>query len=223
MRNVVLRGAAFALFLAVNFVTAADYSLQLAEKSAPKQIGESIRGVLQPKAIQLMKGDKPALELWLRQEIPLKSKVESGKDAIASVGETTLIGVISIQSALQDYKGNDIPAGTYTARFGLQPQDGDHLGSADYPYFVVLIPTDSDKEPGGIDKYKPMVKASGKVIPSGHPAVLSLRPASPGGKLPRIEEPAPEHSAIRLEVPAKAPEGDKTSIAFDLVYRGKGH
>ncbi len=218
-----LRYAIVALVLAAAAVaSAADYTLQIGQKAPPKETGESIRAVLQPKAIQLMNGDKAALEIWLRQEIPLKSKPASPKEALGAVGETTLMGVVAIQESLQDYKGNDIPKGTYTARLGLQPQDGDHLGTAEFPYFLVLIPADSDKELGGIDKFRPMVKASGKAIASGHPAVLSLRPADPGGKIPRLDEPAPEHNAIRLEVPGAA-EGTKSPIVFDVVYRGKGH
>jgi len=201
----------------------ADYSVKTADKPVPNTVGESIRGVLQNKAIQLVSGDKPAIEAWLRQEVPLKSK-PSG-DALLSIPETTVMGVLAIQEkGMQDYKGNDIPAGTYTARFGLQPQDGDHLGTADFNSFLVLIPADSDKELNGIDKFKPMVKASGKVTSSGHPVVISLRPASGGGDAPALTEPAPEHKAIRLKLPGKVTGGsDKADVSFDLVFQGKGH
>jgi hypothetical protein len=180
--------------------------------------------VLQSKAIKVVSNDQTMLELWPRQELPLKSK-PSSTDSLAAIPETTLVAVISIQRAgLQDYKGNDIPSGTYTARFGLQPQDGDHLGTADFSTFLVLIPAESDKELGGIDKFKPMVKASGKVTPSGHPAILSLRPAAAAGALPQVTEPAPEHQAIRLKLQGKvAGSNDSADIVFDLVFQGKGH
>jgi len=204
---------------------AADSTVKTSEKPIPKQVGDSIRAVLQPKATQLLSADKPILEAWFRQEIPLKSKPSSGSEALTAVPETALLGVVTIQDkGLQDYKGNDIPAGTYTARFGLQPQDGDHLGTAEFNTFLVLIPADSDKELGGIDKFRPMVKASGKVTPSGHPAILSLRPAPGEGAIPRVTEPAPEHQAIRLKLPGKVSgSGEKADVIFDLVYQGKGH
>src|SRR5438045_5022790 len=152
------------LFLsAVGVSSAADFTLKTADKPPPNQIGESIRAVLQSKPVQLLSGDKPALEMWFRQEIPLKSKSASPNDALGSVAETALMGVLAVaDKGFQDYKGNDIPTGMYTARFALQPQDGDHLGTADYNTFLVLIPADSDKELNGLDKFKPMVKASGK-------------------------------------------------------------
>jgi hypothetical protein len=201
----------------------AEFSVKTADKPVPNAVGESIRGVLPNKAIQLVSDDKPAFEAWLRQEVPLKSK-PSG-DALLSIPETTVMGVLSIQEkGMQDYKGNDIPPGTYTARFGLQPQDGDHLGTADFNSFLVLIPVDADKDLNGIDKFKPMVKASGKVTSSGHPVVISLRPASGAGDSPSVTEPAPEHKAIRLKLPGKVSGGnDKADVSFDLVFQGKGH
>ena len=210
---------------AVSFSTAADFTLKTAEKPPPKEIGDSIRSVLQPKAIQLLSGDKPALEIWFRQEIPLKSKPASPTDALSAVSETALVGAVAVEEkGLQDYKGNDVPTGTYTARFGLQPQDGDHLGTADYNTFLVLIPADSDKDLNGLDKFKPMVKASGKATTSGHPVVLSLRPPSGDATAPSITEPATDHKAIRLKLPGKVSGGaDKADIVFDLVYQGKGH
>src|ERR1043166_5107398 len=80
------------LFLAAFLVglraSAADFTLKTADKSAPKEIPESIRGVLQSKAIQLLQGDKPALEIWLRQEVPLKSKPASANEALMAITET---------------------------------------------------------------------------------------------------------------------------------------
>lgn len=211
--------------LGVGLSSAADFTLKTADKPPPKEIGGTILAVLQPKAIQLLSGDKPALEIWLRQEIPLKSKPSSASDALGSVSETALIGIVAVEDkGFQDYKGNDLSAGTYTARFGLQPQDGDHLGTADYNTFLVLIPADSDKELNGIDKFKPMVKASGKATSSGHPVVLSLRPPSGGATATSLTEPATDHKAIRIKLPGKVSSGgDKAEIVFDLVYQGKGH
>ena len=218
--------AVFTLFFsAVSLSSAADFALKTGDKPPPKEIGDSIRAVLQPKAIQLLFGDKPALEIWFRQEIPLKSKPASAKDALGAVPETALIGAVAVEEkGFQDYKANDIPTGTYTARFGLQPQDGDHLGTADYNTFLVLIPADSDKELNGIDKFKPMVKASGKATSSGHPVVLSLRPPSGNATAPSLTESAADHKAIRSRLPGKVSSGaDKADLVFDLVYQAKGH
>ena len=214
---------AAALFIGAH-VSAADFALKTADKPAPKEIGDSIRGALQSKAIQLVQGDKPALEIWFRQEVPLKSKPSSASEALGAVGETTLMGAVAVNdTSLRDYKDNEIPKGIYTARFGLQPKDGDHLGTAEFDYFLVLIAAENDKDLNGLDKFKPMVKASGKSTSSGHPLVVSLRPASGDGTMPSLTDPVAEHKAIRVKLPAKTSGGEKSDLLFDVVYQGHGH
>ncbi|PYJ82820.1 MAG: hypothetical protein DME22_17345 [Verrucomicrobia bacterium] len=202
---------------------AGDFSVKVADKEPPNQIGESIRKALQPKSVQLLNGDKPVFEFWFGSEVSLKSKPGSADKALGSIHETTLLGAVSVGNGQRDYKDNEIAAGVYTMRFGLQPQDGDHLGSAEYPYFAVLIPAKNDTQLDGIASFKAMTKASGKDTASGHPVVLSLRPiSSDTGDFPKLNEPVAEHNSVRVKVPAKAGE-EKTGIAFELVYKGHGH
>ena len=211
--------AVLALLACGPILKGAQLELKTAE-STPQEISDSIRALLQPKAAQLVRDGKPVLEVWLRKEVPTKSAPTS----VRSIAETTLVGAVAVRSdEFRDYKDNQIPQGVYVARFVMQPQDGDHLGTADYSTFLALLPATVDKEPGTFDRYQPMVKASGRITPSGHPVVLSLRPASSGeAKAPALVEPEQEHKAIRLKVPAKG--GDQSGeLTFDLVYEGHGH
>ena len=220
-----LLGLIASLGLAAGLAQGADLTLKSADKPAPKEISESIRAALQPKAVQLLNGDKPAFEIWLRTELPLKARPASANDSLSAVPETTLAGVISVSGGgFRDYKDNEISKGVYTARFGLQPQDGNHLGTAEYNYFLILLPPDADKEPGGMANLKSMIKTSGTLTSSGHPLIVSLRPAPPGeAGAPKLTEPIAEHKAVRLNVPGKAADGTKADVAFDLVYQGTGH
>ena len=222
--------SALSLFIVAAFAgsgaaSAAELALKVADRPAPKEVSESIRASLEPKAVQLLNGEKLALELWPRAELPLKSKPASANDSLSAIGETTLVGIIMVnESGFRDYKDNEIPKGTYTARFGLQPQDGDHLGTAEFNYFLVLISADSDKELGGFNQSRPMLKASGKLTSSGHPVVVSLRPASSSETgTPKLAEPVAEHKAVRLKLPGKTGAGDKADVAFDIIYKGTGH
>ena len=206
-----------------NHSHAADFSVKIADKEPPNQVSESVRKILQPKAVQLLNGDTPVFEFWFGSEVSLKSKPGSADKALGSIQETTLLGAVAVGNGQRDYKDNEIAAGVYTLRFGLQPQDGDHLGSAEYPYFAVLIPAKNDTQLDGITSFKAMTKASGKDTASGHPIVLSLRPVSSDtGDFPRLDEPAVDHKGVRVKVPGKAGD-EKTSIVLELVYRGHGH
>ena len=217
----ILKRAVLALVLCLGSVRAADFAVKTGETAVPKELGETIRAVLEPKTVQLAQDGKPLLEIWLRKEVPLKNAAAK----LESLGEATLVGAVAVRGGgLTDYKNNEIPQGVYTARFLLQPQDGDHLGTAEFATFLVLIGADTDKELAGLDKYRPVTKASGKLTPSGHPMVLNLRPvAGAAGKTAEVTEPATEHKAVRLSLNGKGPGGEKVEVPFDLVFEGHGH
>jgi hypothetical protein len=204
---------------------AAELNLKLLDKTLPQEIDPSITNLLSSKALQLLDGEKPAYELWLRDRLPLKSKPSSTATGLASLAETTLIGIMVVGSGQRDYKDNDIASGAYTVRFALQPQDGNHLGTAEFSYFAVLTPVKTDTKPDGITTYKALVKASGKDTSTGHPVVLSLRPASaPASEPAKLVQPAADHKAVQIRVPAQVADSDETAeLHFQLVYEGKGH
>jgi len=209
--------------LAAIAAQAADLKLKTADSAPPKEVDASIQKLLQPKAIQLADGDKAAFQFWLVKELPVQSKPASAAKALDAVKQATLLGVVSVPAAQRDYRDDELAAGVYTMRFVLQPQDGNHLGSAEFPYFAALTPAKLDAKPDGIADYKALVKASSKETSTDHPVILSLRPASSdAGDAPQLAEPAPEHKTVRVKVPATA-AGEKTSIAFEIVYEGKGH
>jgi hypothetical protein len=221
MKSIILLGMALVVRMVCS-AQAADVTVKVADKAPPKEIGASITKVLQPKAIQVLQGDKPIYEFWFRNEVPLKSQPESPSKGLDVLEETTFLGVAVAPEARRDYRDDEIEPGTYTMRYGLQPQDGDHLGTSEYLFFVVLIPAKADTELDGIKKYRPMVKASGKATATGHPVVLSLRPPSPeNGPVPAITDPAPGRKAVRVKLPAKAAGSDQaTSLVFELVVEG---
>jgi hypothetical protein len=208
--------------LAALAANAADLALKVADKEPPKELDASIRAKLQNKAVQLLDGDKPIFEFWWAAEVPLQSKPASLAKALDAVKPAILLGAVSLPKAQRDYRDDELAAGVYTMRFALQPQDGNHLGSAEFLYFAVLVPAKLDTKPDGIADYKALVKASSKETSTEHPVVLSLRPASSEeGELPKLNDPAPEHKSIRVKVPAKVAGSDqKTDLVFEVVYQG---
>src|SRR5437870_1347255 len=210
-------------FLQVIASTAADFALKVADKEPPKELDTSIRAKLQTKAVQLLDGEKPVYEFWFSAEVPLQSKPASAGKALDAIKQATLLGAVAISRDQRDYRDDELAAGVYTMRFALQPQDGNHLGTAEFNYFAVLVPAKLDPRPEGISDYKPLVKASSKETATDHPVILSLRPASSAeGELPKLNDPSPEHKSVRVKLPAKA--GDQlASLVFEVVYEGRGH
>ena len=212
------------LFLRPAFIGhTANLVLKVTDKEAPAELDASLRAKLQKQTVQLLDGDKPAFEFWFAADVALPVKPASPGKSLDTIKPATLLGAAVVAKGQRDYRDDELTPGVYTLRFALQPQDGNHLGTAEFAYFAVLVPAKLDTSPDGIGDYKALIKASSKLTSTEHPVVLSLRPATDGGDAPRLNEPAPEHKSVRVKLPVKITGSDeKTSLAFELVYQGVG-
>ena len=201
----------FAIGLLVSLLPlqAANLTLKTSDAPPPKELDPSIQKVLQAKAVQLIDGDQAAFQFWLANNLPDAKALDALKPA-------TLLGAVVVSKPQRDYRDDEIAAGVYTMRLALQPQDGNHLGSADFVTFAVLTPAKLDTKPDAITDYKALVKASSKQTSTDHPVILSLRPTK--GDAVELVEPAPEHKSVRVKMPS-----EKAPLAFEIVYEGKGH
>jgi hypothetical protein len=208
------------VWLAASPALGSELVLNVADKEPPQAFDASIREVLQPKAVQLLDGDQPVYEFWFRKTVPLKGKPESAEDALKSVTEATLLAAAVVTKSQRDYRDDQLYADTYTVRFSLQPQDGNHLGTAEFPYFVALVPVKLDKSLDAITSYKELVDASSQETATDHPIIMSLRPVGEvKGDYPRLHQPAPDHKSILVKLPAQA-GGESAELVFNLVYEG---
>lgn len=197
-----------------------ELTLKVADKDPPKAFDASIREVLQPKAVQLLDGDQPIYEFWFRKTVPLKRKPESVEDALKSVAEATLLATAVVTKSRRDYRDDQLYADNYTVRFSLQPQDGNHLGTSEFPYFVALVPVKLDKSLDAITSYKELVDVSSQETATDHPIIMSLRPVEEvKGDYPRLHQPAPDHKSILVKLPAQT-GGTSAELVFNLVYEG---
>jgi hypothetical protein len=216
------RFCAVALLLCAPAAQSADIAVRIVNKALPNEIAPDLQTLLQPQAVQVVEGDKTLLELWLAKEVPLQSKPSSAVKALDAVKPAGVLGAVALPAARRDYRDDEVPAGIYTLRFAMQPQDGNHSGSSEFAYFGVLVPAKLDPKPDAIKDYKELMKASSKETSTDHPMVMSLRPvASSEGAPLTLNTPAPEHKSVRVKVPAKGP--DTKEIAFEIVFEGKGH
>jgi hypothetical protein len=200
---------------------AGELKVQAADTPPPAQAGETLQKAVQPKSIQVLAGDKIIYEFWLRSEIPLKGPPESPGKVIDQIRETTFIGLVQVGPGQRDYKDNEINPGLYTMRVAWQPEDGDHLGTSEYPFFAVLVPASADTSVDGITRYRALVKTSGKGTPTEHPVVLSLRPMeTTDGQFPQLREPAPDRKSVQVQTSGKA--SAPSPITFEIVVKGKG-
>ena len=103
--------------------------LSVAESQPPSEVAEPIRATLDGKALRLSNGDKPFFEFWFRKELPLVEKPADGTLGLTTMQEGTVLGVVRVGEDQYDFRNEEIPKGVYIVRLGLQPEDGNHLGS----------------------------------------------------------------------------------------------
>ncbi len=146
----------------------------LTDSTVPEQVRQS----LNEKGYRLTLDDsKPACELWLRKSIPVPTKRGAEAVAYPQLAESTLVGVVHFFQAAADFRGHQVPAGFYTLRYTLIPDDGNHLGVSPNPDFLLLIPVQSDPDPSVAFKFQELVTMSAKTGGTKHPGPLSLPPA----------------------------------------------
>ena len=184
MRNRNASLAAIALPMMLSLLCAAQSGKvesigPLTESAIPEQVRQS----LEAKGYRLTLDDpKPCCELWLRKNVPAQAN-KSTELVYPQFSESELLGVIRFPQAAADFRGNPIPAGFYTLRYELLPNDGNHLGVAPNRDFVLAIPAQSDTDPNATFKFQELVTMSAKTSGTKHPSPLSLSPAdkpSPG-------------------------------------------
>jgi len=91
--------------------------------------------------------------------------------------EGALVGAMRVTGAFREIRGKTVKPGVYTLRYGLQPQNGDHLGAAPNREFLLLSPAavDPDAKPLGFDGTVALAK---QTTGTSHPAALSIDPPS---------------------------------------------
>jgi hypothetical protein len=120
-------------------------------------------------------------EFWLAKQIKTAANDVAGA-LYPELANAEFVGVVNLPKGMTDFRGQTIPAGVYTLRYQLLPQDGNHLGVAPNPDFLLAIPVASDPDPEQGYLYKKLVALSAKTTGTSHPAVIALDTAGqPGG------------------------------------------
>jgi hypothetical protein len=138
----------------------------------------------------------------------------------ADVEEGSLVGAVKIPADFRDIRGRVIKAGVYTLRYGIQPQNGDHLGVSPFREFLLLSPAAADQDPAprGHDG---TVEISKQSIGGSHPGVWSIDPPVASGAALALHKTELGHDAVIMEVPVVRDGKPSGSLKFGLVLVGK--
>lgn len=178
-------------------------------------VPESVRSTLDSKGYRVRLDDNSiAAEIWFRKDLPAQPKKDTTDVIYDRLSESLFVGVLRFPQSSTDYRGQAIPAGSYTLRYELIPSDGNHLGVAPSRDFLLLVPASADPGPDKVLKFQELVALSRQASKSKHPAPLSLVPAE--GTTPSISKDDQDH--IIFSAAVKLAGGDNMPIA--LVVKG---
>lgn len=161
--------------------TAAD-DLKVEEaQAAPEGIAPAILEKLSDKCYRVTGENGVVCELWLAREVAVKADFKSSLTVKYPFTPGELIGAIHLptEGAATDFKGQEMPTGTFTLRYGQQPQDGNHLGTSDVADFLLACIPESDKTPEVVKDQKELFKLSATAAGTTHPAIFLLVPPKP--------------------------------------------
>jgi hypothetical protein len=222
-----LRWLAVAGILSTTFVSAQDagkYGLKPETKAPPKELNDSVRKLLTDKAVEFRGPDGNLIaELWFRKTLPAEATPEQLKTGVTyrEVPETTILGAVRFEQAWSDYRQQKVKPGVYTIRLGFQPQDGDHMGTAPFPQFGLLLAAGKDTSAGPIE-VKKMQEQSAASIGTSHPAVLLLFPNEKPGPAPQLATRQPGNHVV-LNTRAEVSAGGKTAAPLGISLTLVGH
>ncbi|MBI4878099.1 MAG: hypothetical protein HY812_00345 [Planctomycetes bacterium] len=143
----------------------------------PEEVPAAFRELLEPAGLRVEDaGGKVLYDLWLVKEIPLAAEKRKGElgTRFGNLPIGTLVGVLRSYGHEYDYKEIPIAEGCYALRYGVQPEDGDHLGTSPTRDFLVLTSFRHDKKVLPVEDMERLNNLAKLASSTEHPLTLYL-------------------------------------------------
>ncbi len=196
------------------------FTASVLKEAPPAAISAEIRAELNATGYRVTDGEgKPFADIWLRKGTPATGKPAGANGTLLFpvLKEGILLGALRYASPGQDFRDQAIPPGAYTLRYGVQPQNGAHLGVSPFRDYALLLPAAKDQKLETMAK-KPLEEKSAEAAGTSHPGVLMLLAAAEPAKAdsPTIAEDKEKNTwAVVFPLPL-AVKGESGPIALDV-------
>lgn len=164
----------------------------------PETVPDATREMIAPEGVTVMAGDAAVVRIWVRI-VAFEGAPASGFGVrFDNIPEGAFLGVLEFPEEGSDFREQSVPAGLYTIRFGLHPEDGNHMGVAPSRDFGLLAPVDKDLEVSKNFDFDGIVELSAKVG-NPHPTVTRIE-LPEGNEGPNLWVNDYEHWVLDLPV-----------------------
>ena len=163
------------LLSALTAGAADEYRVEAAGEAPPAdEISAEIAAVVAPEGFKVIKGtSRTVCEFWPVKQLETKPEFKPTASLLYPLEMGQLVGVVRFRRDGEDFRGQEIVKGTYTVRFALQPEDGNHVGTSDTRDFCVLLKAADDRTPAVVGR-ESLMKLSAAAAGTTHPCMLSL-------------------------------------------------
>jgi len=163
-------------------VASATAQVQRIGALAAAGASDELKQAVEDKGYRVTLDDGWTAEFWFAKQLRTATK-DVPSALYPELANAEFVGVVNLPKGMTDFRGQAIPAGVYTLRYQLLPQDGNHMGVSPNPDFLLAIPVASDPDPEQRYLYKKLVALSAKSTGANHPAVIALESAGDPGSV----------------------------------------
>jgi len=202
-----------------------DTELKIEDKEPPAELSDDVKGGLEHKSYQLSNGDGLFFEIWLTKEVIVGEEKDTPKETLDTVESISLLGAMIVHEGGRfDFRDDEMDPGLYVLRLSLQPQDGNHMGTAPFDTFAILVPHEMDHMVLEMMDHDEMVDIASEPTAAEHPPILGIQPMeSAEGEFPALAENEEEEEWFFLNLQLPGKQGDKeVKIPIHLIIEGIG-
>jgi hypothetical protein len=152
------RKAALVLLLLLAASTLAAPKVETVGPCTDSTVPDSVKRALALTGYRVTLDDGSPLDVWPAAQVQTSDKPR--EDATYPLAPSLFVGIIHFAKNARDARGNAIAAGTYTLRYELQPNDGNHLGTSPTRDFLLLVPVAADTNPAQSYSFDQLVRLS---------------------------------------------------------------
>lgn len=188
--------------------------------AAPADVPAAIQSTLDSQGVRVTNDQGATVcEVWLRKPLPASANPNGSSGVLyGALPEGAFLGVLHFPNATTDFRSQNIKAGYYTLRYGLIPQDGNHMGVNPSRDAFVLAPVSVDPGPDKTLSFEDLVKLSTQASGTPHPGFLVGAPVS-GSSFPSVAKD--DSGNWDLQIKGQGKSGDMP-LAFTVVGHWQG-
>jgi len=175
---------------------------------ASADASDAVKKAVEDKGYHVSLDDGWFADFWFARSLTTSSNAAAGA-LYPDLANGEFVGVVTFAKGASDFRGQPVPAGTYTLRYQYIPQDANHMGVSPNPDFLLAVPIANDPSPADNLPLKRLVALSSKSTGTAHPAVFALAPAA---SLESVSKDDQGMLVFTAEVPTASGKTEKIGI-----------